>query len=227
MAYALQQLRTLIEEHPDRAAGLQPAVAALESAIEAEPAVCLYRVRTLFEIVHLTIAPKLGVDLSDVVGFPARNSKLIKSMDFTLEGHPEGEEIGISIAKLLGSINGTASALAELSNYANLRHGGALDWPVLQRQHAFMLGALCDALVAFLFDVAWSRDPGDVLEEIRYSSDPDHNRRIDEEFGLAEVADGSYQTSLALFHLDPFRYRSLKTELVGGSAEGTDEEVPI
>ena len=220
MAYALQQLRALIAEHPDRAAGLQPAVVALESAIEAEPAVCLYRVRTLFEVVHLTIAPKLGVDLSDALEFPARNSKLIKSMNFSLDGHPEGEQIGASISKLLGSINGTASALAELSNYANLRHGGALDWPVLQRQHALMLGALCDALVAFLFNVAWSRDAGEVEEEIRYSADPDYNVRIDEEFGNVEVAGGSYPASLALFHLDPLRYRSLKADLSAEVADG-------
>lgn len=227
MAYELQQLRTLIAEHPDRAAGLQTAVAALESAIEAEPAVCLYRVRTLFEVVHLTIAPKLGVDLSDAFEFPARNSKLIKSMDFSLDGHPEGVQIGASIAKLLGSINGTASALAELSNYANLRHGGALDWPVLRRQHALMLGALCDALVAFLFDVAWSRDAVEAGEEIRYSADPKYNLRIDEEFGPVEVAGGSYSTSLALFHLDPLRYQSLRTELDDASTEDNDEGVAV
>lgn len=225
MAYALQQLRALIAEHPDRAAGLQPAVAALESAIDAEPAVCLYRVRTLFEVVHLTIAPKLGVDLSDATEFPARNSKLIKAMNFAFDGHPEGVQIGTSIAKLLGSINGTASALAELSNYANLRHGGALDWPVLQRQHAHMLGALCDALVSFLFHVAWSRDVAEIKEELLYSADSDYNIRLDEEFGNVEVAGGSYPASLALFHLDPLRYRALQSELGDASGEEADEGV--
>lgn len=224
MPYALQQLRALISTHPDRAAALQPAVAALESAIEVEPGVCLYRVRTLFEVVHSTIAPKLGVDLTDAAEFPARNTKLIKAMDFSLDGHPEAQKIGASIAKLLGSINGTASALAELSNYANLRHGGALDWPVLQRQHAQMLGGLCDALVAFLFDVAWSREANAEVEEVRYSADPAYNDRLDDDYGLVEVAGGTYPTSLALFHLDPLRYRALRVELDKEGTEEADEE---
>jgi hypothetical protein len=71
--------------------------------------------------------------------------------------YPETAKIGETITKLLGSINGAALALAELSNIPNMRHGGSLDWGTLQRQHALMLGGLCDSLVAFLFDVAWSR----------------------------------------------------------------------
>ena len=38
-----------------------------------------------------------------------------------------------------------------------MRHGGSLDWGTLGRQHALMLGGLCDTLVSFLFDVAWTR----------------------------------------------------------------------
>ena len=159
MPFKLQQLGTLIEAHPDRGASLRRHVEALEAAIDAEPELCLHRVRTLFEAVHVTIAPLLNVALDDAIEFPARNSRIIKAMDFSVPGHPEAERIGRTIEKLLRSINGVASALAELSNIPNLRHGGSLDWATLSRQHAVMLGSLCNALAGFLFEVAWSRVP--------------------------------------------------------------------
>ena len=91
--------------------------------------------------------------------FPARNSRIIRALDFSVPNHPEAARINTVISRLLGSINGAASALADLSNIPNIRHGGSLDWGTLERQHAVMLGGLCDTLVSFLFDVAWSRPP--------------------------------------------------------------------
>ncbi|MGO9428615.1 abortive infection family protein [Rhodoblastus sp.] len=151
MHYTLQMLRTLIADHPDRAAPLTRHVEALEKAIDAEPELCLHRVRALFEAVHATIAPQLGIDLSDVIEFPTRNSRIIKAMDFTVSNHPEAEKINGIVGKLLRSINGVAVALAELSNIPNLRHGGSLDWGTLERRHGVMLGGMCDTLVSFLF----------------------------------------------------------------------------
>jgi hypothetical protein len=164
MPYVLQMLRTLAEDHPDRAASLLRHVEALELTIATEPQLCLHRVRTLFEAVHETIAPQLGIDLSGVSEFPTRNSRIIRALDFSLPNHPDAERINAAISRLLGSINGTAAALAELSNIPNLRHGGSLDWGTLERQHAAMLGGLCDTLASFLFDVAWSRAPSKVAE---------------------------------------------------------------
>src|SRR5208283_4879347 len=155
MRFTLQMLRTLIADHPDRAAPLTRHVEALEKAIDAEPELCLHRVRALFESVHATIAPQLGIDLSDVIEFPTRNSRIIKAMDFSVRNHPDADKINGIIGKLLGSINGAAAALAELSNIPNLRHGGSLDWGTLERRHAIMLGGMCDTLVSFLFEVAW------------------------------------------------------------------------
>lgn len=164
MPYTLQMLRALMEDHPDRVGNLRIHVESLENSIENQPAFCLQSVRTLFETVQLTIAPIIGVDLSGVTEFPARNGRIVKALDFSIRNHPDAAEIDAVIKKLLGSINGTISALAELSNIPGLRHGGSLDWGTLQRQHARMLGGLCDALVRFLFDVAWSRPSADAPE---------------------------------------------------------------
>src|SRR5258708_2928996 len=128
MAYTLQMLRALVEAHPDRAAALKVHVAALEATISEEPSRCLERVRALFEATHLTIAPQLGIAFAEKEEFPARNSRIFKALDFTLDGHPEAEKVGETIKKLLGSINGTIGALAELSNIPGMRHGGSLDW---------------------------------------------------------------------------------------------------
>lgn len=214
MPYTLQQLRALIVAHPDRAASLERHVLALELAIEAEPELCLHRVRTLFEAVHLTIAPQMGVDLSDTDHFPARNSRIIKAMDFTVQGHPDAEKIGATIAKLLGSINGVASALAELSNYPNLRHGGALDWGTLERQHAVMLGGLCDTLVSFLFEVAWRRAPvpAAVPKTDLYEEFAAFNAALDDDYGDVKIEGSVFLPSKILYHLDRTQYDATRQE---------------
>lgn len=225
MPYALQQLRALIVAHPDRAANLERHVQALESAIASEPELCLHRVRTLFEAVHLTIAPQLGVDLSDTEQFPARNSRLIKAMDFTVQGHPDAEKIGGTITKLLGSINGAASALAGLSNYPNLRHGGALDWGTLERQHAVMLGGLCDTLVSFLFEVAWRRAAPQIglPEPTRYEDFAAFNMALDDEHGEVEIAGAAFLPSRILYELDSTQYDLARKEWEASEAEALAE----
>jgi hypothetical protein len=191
MAFALQMLRALIDAHPDRAALLK-----------------------LFEAVHETIAPQLGIDLSDVIEFPTRNSRIIKAMDFSVPNHPDADKINAAISKLLGSINGTASALAELSNIPNLRHGGSLDWGTLQRQHAIMLGGLCDTLASFLFDVAWSRAPAQAAatEPDRYEDFGAFNTSLDDEHETVEIAGSTFLPSRILHALDPIQYEAARVD---------------
>ena len=212
MPHALQQLRALIEAHPNRAAGLLRPVESLEVAVASEPELCLHRVRTLFEAVHVSIAPILGIQIADVIDFPARNSRIIKALDFSVPGHPEADRIGKTIEKLLGSINGTASALAELSNIPHLRHGGSPDWATLGRQHAVMLASLCDALVGFLFEVAWSRLPKPLGHTDRYADFADFNAYLDDEHEPVEIAGASFEPSRVLFTLDPTQYDAARQE---------------
>jgi len=214
MAFALQMLRALIEAHPDRAASLQRHVEALEATIQGEPQLCLHRVRTLFEAVHETIAPRLGIDLSDVIEFPSRNSRIIKAMDFSVPNHPDADKINVAIAKLLGSINGTAAALAELSNIPNLRHGGSLDWGTLERQHAVMLGGLCDTLASFLFDVAWSRAAAPIAEHerSRYEDFAAFNASLDDQYEVVEIAGSAFPPSRVLYALDPIQYEAARVD---------------
>ena len=222
MAYALQQLRALIEAHPDRAASLLRPVEALEAAILSEPEVCLYRVRTLFEVVHASIAPVLGIALGGDE-FPKRNSRLLQALDLSVPGHPEAAKIDATLKRLLGAINSTASALAELSNIPNLRHGGSLDWPTLGRQHAAMLGSLCDALVAFLFDVAWSREPTVSLAPDRYEDYADFNAASDDENEPVLVAGSTFEPSRVLFALDRTQYDVAIGDWAIGEREFDDE----
>lgn len=208
MGIRLQMLHALIEAHPDRAERLRPHVEALEAGIVAEPAMCLARVRTLFEAVHESIAPILGVDLSSAAEFPKRNALIIEALDFSLDGHPEAERINKAIKKLLGAINGTASALAELSNIPSMRHMGSLDWPTLERQHAMMLGGLCDTLISFLFEVAWNRQTKLATDEPRYADFADFNDHIDELYKVVEIEGSQFQPSQVLFELDWTQYKS-------------------
>ena len=92
------------------------------------------------------------------------------------------EKIDATIRKLVHSINGAIGPLAELSNIPGMRHGGPLDWSTLRRQHAVMLGGLCDTLVSFLFDVAWTRasaEAGDAERE-RYEDYAAFNDSLDD-----------------------------------------------
>ncbi len=212
MPHSLQQLRALIEAHPDRAPGLLRPVESLEAAVASEPELCLNRVRTLFEAVQVSIAPILGVQFAETSDFPARNSRIIKALDFSVPGHPEADRIGKTIEKLLGSINGTASALAELSNIPNLRHGGSVDWATLDRQHAVMLASLCDALVGFLFEVAWSRLPQPVPDIERYADFANFNTYLDEEYETVAIAGAAFEPSRVLFTLDPTQYDAARQE---------------
>jgi hypothetical protein len=103
----------------------------LEATIAGEPDRCLERVRALFEATHLTIGPQLGITFVESEEFQTRNSRVFRALDFTLDGHPQADRIDRAIKKLVGSINGTIGALAELSNIPGMRHGGSLDWSTL------------------------------------------------------------------------------------------------
>lgn len=214
MAYQLQLLRDLIRRHPERAGNLELHVRALEQSIETLPLTCLSNVRAMFEAMQHSVNGTLQITFGDDDDFPKRTSTVIKALDLSLGDHPQKDKIEHHLKKLLGSMNGAASSLAALSNIPNLRHGGALDWPTLERQHAFMLGGLCDALVSFLLDVAWSR-PSEQVEEPSspsYALETDFNDNLDSEYELVEIAGSSFEPSRILFTLDPTQYEAALTE---------------
>jgi hypothetical protein len=216
-----------MEAHPDRAEPLRIHVEALERSIESQPAFCLQSVRTLFEAAHMTIAPRLGVSFGKDDQFQQRTRTLLNAMDFSVTDHPEAEKIDITIKKLLGSINGAAQALAELSNIPSMRHGGSLDWGTLQRQHALMLGGLCDSLVAFLFDVAWNRSMPDNNSgaEADYSDYDGFNAYLDSEYDPVEIAGSTFDSSYILFHLDETAYDAARLDWEAENLTGEDKEV--
>ncbi|MGJ5006928.1 abortive infection family protein [Bradyrhizobium oligotrophicum] len=214
MPYTLQMLRALLEAHPDRAEPLRVHIDALERSIENQPAFCLQSVRTLFEAAHATIAPRLGIVFGKDDQFHQRMRAVINAMDFSITDHPDAAKINATLKKLLGNISGTAQALAELSNFPNMRHGGSLDWGTLQRQHALMLGGLCDSLVAFLFDVAWSRTRDEAEKPTRpnYDDFPDFNAYLDSEYDEVEIAGSTFDPSLVLFRLDETAYDAARID---------------
>lgn len=214
MTYQLQLLRNLIERHPERAGNLELHVRALEQSIDQLPLTCLSNVRAMFEAMQHSVHGVLQITYGDDDDFPKRTSLVIKALDLSLGDHPQKDKIEHHLKKLLGSINGAASSLAALSNIPNLRHGGALDWPTLERQHAYMLGGLCDALVSFLLDVAWSR-PSDAVEgpsSPSYELQGEFNESLDSEYDLIEIAGSIFEPSRVLFSLDPTQYESALDE---------------
>lgn len=214
MSYRLHMLHTLMESHPDRAARLRVHVEALEATITREPDRCLERVRALFEATQLTIAPQLGLAFTDGDEFSARNRRVFETLDFTLKDHPDAERVDKAIKKLVGSINGTIGALAELSNIPGMRHGGSLDWSTLQRQHAHMLGGLCDTLISFLFDVAWTRAEAESAQpqDRSYEDFEAFNTSLDDDFGDIEIAGSRFQPSRVLYLLDATQYEAARLE---------------
>lgn len=214
MPYRLQSLHGLIDAHPDRAAALRRHVEALELSIESQPAFCLQNVRTLFEAAHATIAPQLGVTFARSDGFPGRMKSVIAALDFSVVNHPEAERINAHVRELTQAIEDMAVALAKLSNIPNLRHGGSLDWGTLERQHALMLGGLCDTLVSFLFEVAWRRPNAQSTAPApsKYEDFAAFNASIDEDYGDVEIAGSLFQPSRVLYLLDDTRYEAARLE---------------
>jgi len=213
MAYQLQLLRNLIERHPERAGNLELHVRALEQSIEQLPNTCLASVRTIFEAAQASIGLSLNIEFGRD-GLPGRMTKVIEAFDFSMTDHPDGDKIHEELAALIKGIEETTTALARLSNIPNMRHGGALDWAVLQRQHAYMLGGLCDALVSFLLDVAWSR-PSEEVEKPSgptYAVESEFNDNLDNEYELVEIAGSIFEPSRILFTLDPTQYEAALTE---------------
>jgi hypothetical protein len=214
MPYMLQMLRALMQEHPDRAERLRVHVEALETSIEGQPAFCLQNVRTLFEAAHATIAPRLGVTFGKSSGFPGRMRRVIEALDFSIADHPDATKIHSTITALLKGIDDTAVALADLSNIPNMRHGGSLDWGTLERQHAAMLGGLCDSLVTFLFDVAWRRPAAGAVvpEPERYEDFAAFNAWLDDEHENVEIAGSLFLPSKILYLLDPTQYEAARLD---------------
>lgn len=213
-------LRALIEAHPDRAVRLLPHVEALERSIESQPAFCLQNVRTLFEVAHQTVAPRLSIEFGKRDGFPGRMRRVIEAMDFSIADHPEAAQINMHLGALLKGIDDVAVALADLSNVPNMRHGGSLDWGTLERQHARMLGGLCDTLVSFLFDIAFTRD-GEGAQEVEatYADLTPFNDWFDDEYGVVEVAGSIFRSSQVLYALDPTQYDAARQQWEDISAE--------
>ncbi|MFQ3895899.1 abortive infection family protein [Sphingobium sp. R-7] len=213
MAYQLQLLRNLVEGHPEQAGNLELHVRALEQRIEQLPDTCLASVRTIFEAAQASIGLSLNIEFGRD-GLPGRMTKVIEAFDFTMTDHPDGDKIHEELSALIKGIEETTTALARLSNIPNMRHGGALDWAVLQRQHAYMLGGLCDALVSFLLDVAWSRPSKD----FEAASGPSYdlagafNDNLDSEYELVEIAGSIFEPSRILFTLDATQYEAALTE---------------
>lgn len=213
MAYTLQMLQALIGTHPDRAGRLQVHVDALEATIVGEPDRCLERVRALFEATFHSIAPHLGLSVLAGEDFPSQNKRIIQALDFELDGHPDSARIAAAIRKLVGSVNGTIGALAELSNIPGMRHGGSLDWRTLQRHHALMLGGLCDTLVSFLFDIAWSRTAAaTVPSSEQYGDFIDFDSYLDDEYDTVVIASASFEPSRILFTLDRTTYDAARQD---------------
>lgn len=214
MPYRLQSLHALMEAHPDRAELLRRHVEALELSIEAQPAFCLQNVRTLFEAAHATIAPQLGVNFAKNDGFPGRMKGIIAALDFSVANHPDAEKINTHVTELTQAIEDMAIALAKLSNIPNLRHGGSLDWGTLERQHALMLGGLCDTLVSFLFDVAWRRPSVQAIAPTlpRYEDFVAFNTSVDDDYGDIEIAGSVFQPSQVLYLLDNTKYEAARIE---------------
>jgi hypothetical protein len=214
MRYRLQSLHALMEDHPDRAEPLRRHIEALEVSIESQPAFCLQNVRTLFEAAHATIAPQLGVNFAKNDGFPGRMKGVIAALDFSIGNHPEAEKINTHIKELTQAIEDMAMALAKLSNIPNLRHGGSLDWGTLERQHALMLGGLCDTLISFLFDVAWRRPKAQAaaLPASRYEDFAAFNTALDEDYGDIEIAGSAFPPSKILYLLDNTQYEAARLE---------------
>lgn len=229
MPYTLQMLRALIEAHPDRAEPLRIHIEALERSIESQPAFCLQSVRTLFEAAHATIGPHLGITFGKDDQFHQRTRTLLNAMDFSVVDHPEAVKINETITRLLGNINGAAHALAELSNIPNMRHGGSLDWGTLQRQHALMLGGLCDSLVAFLFDVAWSRatPDGAAGDKPAYDDHDAFNAYLDDEYDPVEIAGATFDPSYVLFHLDETTYDAARLDWEAEKATETTDDKEV
>lgn len=221
MAYALQMLRGLLDAHPDRAEPLRIHIEALERSIESQPVFCLQGVRTLFEAAHATIAPRLGVDFGKKTGFPDRMREIIAALDFSITDHPNAAEINEQITALTTGIMDVSWALSRLSNIPNMRHGGSLDWGTLQRQHALMLGGLCDSLVAFLFDVAWSRVTAEPEADNKaaYGANASFNDYLDNEYDEVEIAGAVFQPSYVLFQLDETAYDSTRIDWEAEQAE--------
>jgi hypothetical protein len=77
-----------------------------------------------------------------------------------------------------------------------------------------MLGGLCDALVSFLFDVAWSRAPTHVVdpETSRYENFEGFNASLDDEYGNIEIAGSTFLPSKILYMLDITQYDAARLE---------------
>ena len=181
----------------------------------------------MFEAAHHTLAPRLGVTFARKDGFPDRMRGVIDALHFSIADHPEAAQINVQIGALTRGIDDMAVALAKLSNIPNMRHGGSLDWGTLERQHASMLGGLCDTLVSFLFDVAWSRAP--VLtaeaEPRRYEDFEAFNASLDDEFGDVLIAGSTFQSSRVLYLLDATQYEAARLEWESEQeADASDQE---
>lgn len=77
-----------------------------------------------------------------------------------------------------------------------------------------MLGGLCDTLISFLFDVAWTRAAAEAAETAisRYEDFEVFNASLDDDYGDVEIAGSTFQPSRVLYLLDATQYEAARLE---------------
>jgi hypothetical protein len=90
-----------------------------------------------------------------------------------------------------------------------------------------MLGGLCDTLVSFLFDAAWSRVQAEEGTASKYGDHAEFDDHLDAEHDAVEILDAVFEPSRVLFHLDRTIYDVARAEweLEHASSATGDEEV--
>jgi hypothetical protein len=124
----------------------------MEAAIERDPELAIGTAKELIETACMTILETIGVEADkswDLARLVKETGKRLKVTPDTVRANVAGEE---SIRKVLGSLSGIVSGIAELRNSYGTGHGKPSGSGGLGARHARLAVGAASTLAAFLFE---------------------------------------------------------------------------
>jgi hypothetical protein len=124
----------------------------MEAAIATEPDLAIGTAKELVETVCKTILDARGVEYTNTESMPALVRKARSALSQTPEQIANQASTENAIAKILASLGGLASGLAEIRNLYGTGHGKTSGSATLEARHARLAAGAASALAVFLIE---------------------------------------------------------------------------
>jgi len=189
--------------------GLERMIDALESAVDANPALAFDLAKSLVESACKTILRERGLPPpSSTVDVPALLKMTQSELQLVPHGLASAGQTHQSLKKTIGGLLTTIHGLCELRNeFGFASHGKDSLAMQLETVQAELAARSADTIVHFLFSAHLAYPSAKATVPLKMEDYPEFNEYIDQTHPQIDVLTSSFSPSEVLFALDPKAYQ--------------------